>query len=154
MSLYELIVLSQSVSDRVDVQWGFFITMHLALFGGIVYVDRPLKLPEKLVAIFLYSGFTIISYVMVNNQISLFIFTLQDIVSVAANHPDLATFDYYENYVQSIFYKYLKSIAAITHVIMFIIVLVSIILDTEKEDVEAPPDPQQSPESGPSREVG
>jgi hypothetical protein len=91
---------------------------------------------------------------MLSNQSSMLIFTYQDIVSVAANHADFAILDYYENVVQSGLYKYAKPLIAITHVIMFIIVLVSIILDTEKEDVDAPPDPQQSPESGPSREDG
>jgi hypothetical protein len=145
MSLYELIIISQGVSDRIDVQWGFFITMHMALFGGIVYVDRPLKPPEKWVAIFLYSGFSIINYIMLSNQFSMLLIAYQDIVSVAVNHADFAILDYYENVFQSGLYRYVKPLIATVHVIMFIIVLVSIILDTEKEDVDAPPDSQQSP---------
>jgi hypothetical protein len=38
MSLHGLIAISQGVSDRIDVQWGSFITIHMALFGGIIYV--------------------------------------------------------------------------------------------------------------------
>jgi len=132
MSLYELIIISQGVSDRIDVQWGFFITIHMALFGGIVYVDRPLKLPEKWVAILLYSGFSIINYVMLSNQFSMLIITYQDIVSVAVNHTDFAIIDYYENVLQSGLYPYVKPLIAIIHVVMFIIVAISIVFDTEK----------------------
>lgn len=145
MSLYELIIISQGLSDRIDVQWGFFITIHMALFGGIVYVDRPLKLPEKWVAILLYSGFSIINYVMLNNQFSMLLTTYQDIVSVAVNHTDLAIIDYYESVLQSGLYLYVKPLIAIIHAIMFIIVLVSIISDKEKDELDAPADSRQSP---------
>jgi len=133
MSLYELVIISQGVSDRIDVQWGFFITIHMALFGGIVYVDRPLKLPEKWVAIFLYSGFSIINYLMLNNQISLLIITHQDIVSVAVNYTDFALIDHFENVLQSGLHLNVKPLIAIIHVIMFIIVVVSIISDRERK---------------------
>lgn len=144
MSLYELISISQGLSDRIDVQWGFFITMHMALFGGIVYVDRPLKRPEKWVAILLYSGFSFINYLMLNNQFSMLMVIYQDVVSVAGNHTGFAIIGYYENVFQSGRYLYVKPLIAIIHAIMFIIVLVSIIFDKEKDDLDAPADSRQS----------
>ena len=145
MSLYELIIISQGLSDRIDVQWGFFITIHMALFGGIVYVDRPLNLPEKWVAILLYSGFSIINYLMLNNQFSMLLTTYQDIVFVAVNHTEFAIIDYYENMLQSGLYLYVKPLIAVIHAIMFIIVVVSIISDMEKEDVDPPIGSQYPP---------
>ena len=71
MTLYELLNLMQNTGFRVDAQWGFFLTVHMALFGGIIYVDRPLKKTEKIVAIVLYSGFALVNYFMLANQIEL-----------------------------------------------------------------------------------
>ena len=71
MSLFELIELTQNIGFRVDAQWGFFLTVHMALFGGIIYVDRPLRKTEKIVAIALYTGFAVINYLMLSNQLDL-----------------------------------------------------------------------------------
>ena len=71
MTLYELIALSSSIGFRIDAQWGFFLTVHMALFGGIIYVDRPLRKTEKVIAIFLYSGFAFINYFVLSNQLAL-----------------------------------------------------------------------------------
>ena len=71
MTLYELINLIQNIGFRIDAQWGFFLTVHMALFGGIIYVDRPLRKTEKIVAIGLYSGFAVVNYLMLSNQLDL-----------------------------------------------------------------------------------
>ena len=73
------------------------------------------------------------------------IITYQEIVSLAVNHTDFAIIDYYENLLQSGLYLYVKPLIAVIHLIMFIIVVVSIISDTGKNNVAAPPDSQQSP---------
>ncbi len=66
-----MIELSQGIGYRIDAQWGFFLTVHMALFGGIVYVDRPLRKMEKIVAIGLYTGFAAVNYLMLSNQLDL-----------------------------------------------------------------------------------
>ena len=71
MSLFELIELSQNIGFRIDAQWEFFLTVHMALFGGIIYVDRPLRKTEKLVAVALYSGFAVVNFLMLPNQLDL-----------------------------------------------------------------------------------
>jgi hypothetical protein len=38
MTAYELFDIALGISNRIDVQWGLFITIHLAIFGGIIYV--------------------------------------------------------------------------------------------------------------------
>lgn len=62
MSIYELIELTQSLNNRIDIQWGLFITVHMALFGGIIYIDRPLRIIEKIPALLIYSGFAFVNY--------------------------------------------------------------------------------------------
>jgi len=68
MSPYELLDLSLSLSSRIDAHWALFITVHLALIGGIIYVDRPLLKNEKIAAMLIYSGFAVINYLMMMNQ--------------------------------------------------------------------------------------
>ncbi|MEZ5997950.1 MAG: hypothetical protein R3B98_04590 [Hyphomonas sp.] len=43
--------------DRLDTQWGLYISVHMALFGAILYVRRPLGLAEKIIGIGLYAIF-------------------------------------------------------------------------------------------------
>ena len=133
MTLYELIDISQGISDRVDVQWGFFITVHMALFGGIVYVDRPLKLAEKWVAMLLYLGFSAVNYLQLHNQFSLLVSSYQDIHAMAANYPNLALLEHYEKLRLSRAYRYINSILAGIHIVMALIVLGSVVYDKKEE---------------------
>jgi len=158
MTLFELIDISQSISDRIDVQWGFFITVHMALFGGIVYVDRPLKTTEKWVAMVLYTGFSTINYIQLRNQFTLLLFSFDDIHTLAANQPRLALLDYYEKLRTSAAYNHVSFLIAAVHVVMLFIVLGSIISDTEKKDEGTDENPAegiaQAPGTGPNGESG
>ena len=40
MTLNEIGELSQGISARIDIQRSLLITVHLAVFGGVMYVDR------------------------------------------------------------------------------------------------------------------
>ena len=62
MSIYELIELAYGINNRLDIQWGLFITVHMALFGGIIYLDRPLRLVEKIPALLIFSGGSFVNY--------------------------------------------------------------------------------------------
>ncbi|MEM8681977.1 MAG: hypothetical protein AAGF72_01020 [Pseudomonadota bacterium] len=64
MSVYELFDIATATANRADLQWGLFITIHMALFGGIVYVDRPLKRTEKAATLVIYFGFAAINYLL------------------------------------------------------------------------------------------
>ena len=55
------ISIAMETGHRLDTQWGLYISVHLALFGAVLYVRRPLSLPEKLVGIGLYAVFAIYS---------------------------------------------------------------------------------------------
>lgn len=135
MTLYELFDISQGISDRIDVQWGFFITVHMALFGGIVYVDRPLKLAEKWVAMLLYLGFSAVNYYQLHNQFSLLVSAFQDVHAMAADYPSLALVDHYEKLRLSRAYKYVNPILAGVHIVMAFIVLGSVVYDKKDESI-------------------
>lgn len=64
MNGFELIELLIAFENRLDVQWGVFITVHLALFGGIIYIDRPLRRGEKIAAMLIYLGFAGVNYLV------------------------------------------------------------------------------------------
>ncbi len=68
MTPYELLDLALSLSNRIDTHWALFISVHLALIGGIIYVDRPLSKREKLGALAVYSGFALINFYMMKAQ--------------------------------------------------------------------------------------
>lgn len=68
MTPYELLDLALSLSTRIDTHWALFISVHLALIGGLIYVDRPLSKREKAGAIAVYSGFALINYYMMIAQ--------------------------------------------------------------------------------------
>ena len=64
MTAFELIEVLIAFQNRLDVQWGVFITVHLALFGGIIYIDRPLRRSEKAATMLIYLGFAAINYLV------------------------------------------------------------------------------------------
>ncbi len=71
MTPYEVVDLTLSIAGRLEMQWGLFISVHLALFAGIIYVDRPLRVPEKWGATILYSGFAAVNYLLLKKQLEL-----------------------------------------------------------------------------------
>lgn len=71
MSTYELLTTGLSIGNRIDVQWGMFITVHLAIFGGIIYVDRPLRRLEKIGAVGLYVPFAMLHFRGMRQQLNL-----------------------------------------------------------------------------------
>lgn len=85
MALYDLFDLATSTANRGDVQWGLFITIHMALFGGIIYVDRPLRHLEKAAVLFIYFGFAAINYVMTKHLVEFIHLTNQEIAKFAAD---------------------------------------------------------------------
>ena len=47
MSPSEIAELAIDISNRVDMQWGLFVTVHMAVIGAIVYLDKPMLKIEK-----------------------------------------------------------------------------------------------------------
>jgi hypothetical protein len=62
MTEYEIVQLYIDVATKQDAIWAIFFSVHLALFGGIIYVDRPLRRGEKCFAVLGYLIFAILNF--------------------------------------------------------------------------------------------
>jgi len=131
MSPYELLDLALSLNNRIDTHWTLFITVHLALIGGIIYVDRPLLRNEKIAAVIIYSGFALVNYVMMMSQAQFLgsiyseVATLKDAECCKNNHVIEYIYSIYQLDIAS---KMRTSIVA-AHISMYIILVLSIIFD-------------------------
>ena len=134
MTPYELIDIAQSVSARIDVQWGFFLTIHMALLGGIIYVDRPLSVMEKTFAVALYTIFAVMNFRVLRLQQSLLESIFKDIVNFSddACCSGSELIQFYVTEVDSGFGERISSVAVGLHVIAFVVVVLSILTDTAR----------------------
>jgi hypothetical protein len=81
---YELVDLATSVDSRMDIQISIFITVHLAIYGGIIYVDRPLLIQEKIGSLIIYTIFAILNFHIMQNQLDLFVSISMEIAKLAS----------------------------------------------------------------------
>lgn len=139
MTLYELVDLALGIGNRIDVQIGLFITVHLALFGGIIYVDRPLRPAEKVVGLIVYSLFAFYNYRLMLHQMVLMKNVYAEINALVdlpccKSSPLAKTFA--EIYQKGTF-RYREAGLLIAHLITFAVVFVSVLLDAKlvKRDV-------------------
>lgn len=63
MELYELLDLTASGYDRIDVLWNFFVWIHMAVIGAMIIVTRYVNLVERGIAISTYLVFMYMNYV-------------------------------------------------------------------------------------------
>lgn len=83
MNAADWIELALDIGGRVDVQWGLFVTVHMAILGAIVYMDQPLHLIEKIVAFVVYTGFSLVNLTQMQAQLALLDATYADIHQLA-----------------------------------------------------------------------
>lgn len=131
MSLYELFDVALSVGNRIDVQWGLFITVHLAIFGGIIYVDRPLRLPEKVGAMAIYAAFAALNFRAMRLQMNLMQHAYQEIALLMTEEccMDNLLVQFVAADVASGRFVLAASIVVGGHSLMAVLVAVSIIFD-------------------------
>lgn len=136
MTPYELIDIAQSVAARIDVQWGFFLTIHMALLGGIIYVDRPLSPTEKTFAVALYSIFAVMNFRVLRLQQTLLESAFDDIVALKdeACCADSQLFDFYVAEVASGFGSRISTVALALHLIAFAVVVLSVLTDRARSE--------------------
>ena len=133
MTAYELADLAFALGDRIDFHWGLFITVHLALLGAIVYIDRPLRRLEKVATLLLYLGFAGINYQQMNNQVTMLDMVYQDVQRLAAqaSYVDSAILQRmaYDAEMGRIPLARLSLVGS--HVFMLVIVSLSILFDNK-----------------------
>jgi len=131
MTPYELLDLALSLSNRIDTHWTLFISVHLALIGGIIYVDRPLFRNEKIAAIIIYTGFALVNFLMMRSQ-TLFLGSIYQQIFLMREQAcclDNSVIDYVVSlHKWNSSAKTLTSIM-VTHGVMYIILMLSIFYD-------------------------
>lgn len=138
MTAFELIEALLAFQNRLDVQWGVFITVHLALFGGIIYIDRPLRRSEKAATMLIYLGFAAINY-LVSMELASTIHAVQLDIAATAQLPCCDQ----NQLIQRISERVKDPTSSITqavllgsHGIMLILVLLSIFYDRSLNEMK------------------
>ncbi|MFT5677236.1 MAG: hypothetical protein ACI808_003188 [Paraglaciecola sp.] len=147
MNIADLLELALSLNSRLDNHWTLFVSIHLALLGGVIYIDRPLRRNEKIVAVLIYSGFALVNYMMMRNAV---IFLDRVYLDILALKNEACCIN--SNVVQHVVNLYeqgstsqtLMSIV-IVHIIMYLLTVIVIINDKVRSKVE---DGEESEEIG------
>lgn len=131
MTLYELLDLNISTGGRIDVQISIFITVHLAIFGGIIYVDRPLHRNEKVSSLIIYTIFAFLNYTIMKNQLDIS-FSLVSEIAKLENNPccvDNTTGKYIADRFNAGSYIMKEVLLIVGHLAFYIMVFLSVIFD-------------------------
>ena len=133
MSPYELLDVAIAAGTRIDVQWGLFVTVHLAILGGIAYIERPLRLPEKVGAMAIYLAFVVVSYRATRFHMSLLQNAYGDVSEVASGEQfaELNTVQFIAQDLMSGRFEFANSFAAAAHIVMASLVVLALIFDVE-----------------------
>lgn len=83
MTSYELTMIGLSAGNRIDVQWGLFLTGHLALVGVLLKLGRQFSTLEKVVALTFYSLLVVQNYRVMRIQFHVMRNAYQDIAAMA-----------------------------------------------------------------------
>lgn len=121
MNFYEMVDVALSIGNRMDAQWGFFISIHLALLGGVFFVDKPVSLRGKLVTMSVYVLFAVFNFRALRLQQRLLDQTYTDIVKLG-NSPccqDSALMAFYVNEVADSFATRMMTVASLLHLAAF-----------------------------------
>jgi len=60
MNLFELMQIFSMSSGKIDSLWEFFVTVHLAIFGGL-FIYKKLKTDQLCIALISYIAFSLIN---------------------------------------------------------------------------------------------
>ncbi len=133
MTAYELFDFMISTGNRIDVQWGLFITVHLAILGGVIYVDRPLRPLEKIGAMIVYVGFAVINFFVTKNQLDFYIAANEEISRLAVDSccRDNILVAHAVSRLDGAFSALAKNTLIGSHFTMAVIVTLSVIFDKE-----------------------
>ncbi len=131
MTPYELFDLMISIANRADIQWGLFITVHMAIFGGIIYVDRPLTRSEKVGALIIYTGFAVMNYLVTRNLVEFYHSASQDIARYATDAccRDNLLVKQVVARLEGPGYRITRNVLLLSHLAMAVLVTLSVMFD-------------------------
>ncbi len=103
----------------------------MALFGGIIYVDRPLRKTEKIAAIALYSGFAFVNYMMLSNQLEL-LGTMYGEISSKFQQDNSSLVRYFVERSSAGWFDKADFYSKVVHGVMMVIVVLTVIFDKKR----------------------
>lgn len=131
MSEYQIVDLFLNISTKQDALWAIFFSVHMAIFGGIIYVDRPLKRNEKVFAIAAYLVFAMMNFISVRAGQRLMAALRADLENTVVDENALSetallfvTASGFETYVQSI--------TVAVHLLAALMAIGAIVFDRER----------------------
>ena len=130
MSAYELVDIYLTISTKQDALWALFFSVHLALFGGIIYVDRPLKRLEKFFATIAYGVFALINFYTLKNGQQIIANTLLDLQSVdcAPSHCEHLA-NYFKAFVDGPHVLYQTQATLLIHFFAAVLAIIAVVTD-------------------------
>jgi lysylphosphatidylglycerol synthetase-like protein (DUF2156 family) len=145
MNVSDLLELALSLNGRLDNHWTLFVSIHMALLGAVIYIDRPLRRNEKLVAVLIYTGFALINYIMMKSAV---VFLESFYLDILALKNEACCIN--SNVVQHVVNLYeqesmsrtLMSIVVV-HFMMFVLTVIMIIKDKARTKVETSEEPKE-----------
>ncbi|MFQ3189918.1 MAG: hypothetical protein ACI936_001044 [Paraglaciecola sp.] len=145
MNVSDLLELALSLNSRLDNHWTLFVSIHLALLGGVIYIDRPLRRNEKIVAVLIYSGFALVNYMMMKNSVTFLDSVYLDILALK-NEACCINSNVIQHVVnlfeQDSTSRTLMSIV-IVHIMMYLLTVIVIINDKARPKIEVSEEPEE-----------
>ncbi len=126
MTPAEIITLSLEIGNRIDVQWGLFVTVHMALLGALAYVDKRLHPAEKLFAIVVYLGFAAINYGQMSTQLQLLNAAYADVARLAGEAGASELVQRIATEHQGV-RRYAGLVLKVSHIAMLLLVILSLV---------------------------
>jgi lysylphosphatidylglycerol synthetase-like protein (DUF2156 family) len=145
MNVSDLLELALSLNGRLDNHWTLFVSIHMALLGAVIYIDRPLRRNEKLVAVLIYTGFALINYIMMKSAVVFLDSFYLDILALK-NEACCINSNVVQHvvnlYEQESMSRTLMSIVVV-HFMMFVLTVIMIIKDKARTKVETSEEPKE-----------
>jgi len=130
MTLFELITLSTELHTQLYDHWGVFISLHIALLGGLFAFDLDIKINFKLGFLLFYALFAGINLaISINllNQVDAIVHDINILISAAPIQSQLTT------YLLNDDLAYSKPILIFTHLVTGAMVLFGIFFPSKNK---------------------
>ena len=131
----ETIEIAVEIGSRLDVHWGLFITVHMAMLGALVYIDNPLHWMEKVIFVAVYLGFALTNYGAMAGQLILLNAAYADVAQMPANGSTLI--EKMTEFHESGRHLNAAWTVSIAHVLMALLVVVTFVFQPLKPPVPA-----------------
>jgi len=128
MREYEIIDLFLNLSTKQDALWAIFFSVHMALFGATIYINRPLRRTEKVFAIAAYLIFAMMNFVALRAGQRLMGSLRADLVTLSASSGTPSqTSALFE--ASSRFFPYQEAVTMVIHLVAAVLVIGAIVHD-------------------------